>query len=308
MVDLLVESASPVTREAFSDFVTSVIGTRWYIASDFCLHDDTRPNDVFAYSVFAHDAHFVERAREIQSIFPRDLKKTNSVSGEMMDYLRFGRRFHFAFIVNKDRRLFADAVGARAAIDESLAMMRNYKDADAHEDLIGAMALLRQEANANSFNYGLLQDMVLASTFAGVVALLLQLEGRAELIGWFPDRDKMTTAYKAIAYILFAKNASAFALRRKVPEAKIFLALPGPGDDGRPGIYFDELVRIPDYVAGAVASTTFDGRHPLSLKEKHSDIVAKALADNERFALFDLSLPPHPLQVRRITLRTDPSD
>jgi hypothetical protein len=305
-VDWLVEgslaavgSGEPVLRAAFTDFVIGSGEMKWIIGADFCLHDETRHNDVFAFTVFPGDTDFVTLSNEIASIFPRDAKKTRDVTPEMIAFLRSQRRFHFAFVVNKDRQFMADVNTAREAIDRTLEMLNELHDVADQQDAITQTRRLRQEANSNNFNARLFQDMVLMAAFAGIITLLLQLEGRAERIIFMPDRDDMTSAYRAVVHWMFAQNASAFALRRKIPEAPIAIGLPGPRNDGRKGSFIDEVVRLPDYIASAVAGTDLNRVQPVSLSQKAGDIIGKAFVDSSNIALLRVDLPPRLQLVRR---------
>jgi hypothetical protein len=73
-VDMLVEylfaAIDGAARDAFTAFVTAAGRTKWIIAADFCIADDTRPNDVFAFTVFPYDASLPELMTEIASVFP----------------------------------------------------------------------------------------------------------------------------------------------------------------------------------------------------------------------------------------------
>lgn len=306
LVEHLLANVDGELRESFTEFVVASGQVRWIIAGDFVIADHSRPNDVFGFTVTPYDASFEDLETEIKTVFPKDLKETKVITQAMIDYLRSKRRFHFAFVVNKDRRLFKSVGEARTTIDQTIAMMLNYRDVDRHREAIAKIRALRQLANANPFNVKLFQDIILMAAFGGFVATLLQLEGRAELIGLFPDRDKMTTAYGTVAYEAFAADASAFAGRRKVPDAQIALALPGPRAGGSSGLYFDELIRVPDYVAGAIAGTEFKPPRPSSVNQKCVDIVAKALVDNANAAVLKVDLPPRTLLASRIAVQSTP--
>jgi hypothetical protein len=312
-VDMIVEHVlsafdygQPSLYQNFAEFVAASGQTKWLLSADFCLHDDTRPNDVFAFTVFPYDADFEAINAEIMAVFPRDAKSTRDITPDMIAFLRSHRRFHFAFVVNRDRLFLPDVESARQAIDVTIDIMSRYKDVEDQRDAIARLRALRQEANANSFNYLLAQDMILMAAFGGIIALLLELEGRAEHVAFFPDRDDMTTAYKAIAYFLMAHNASSFALRRKVPEAQMALALPGPRDDGRRGIYADELVRIPDYIAAAVSGTELAQLNPASVSQKAADLVGKAFVDSSNISIMRVDLSPLALAARRIMIQSTP--
>ena len=71
-------------------------------------------------------------------------------------------------------------------------MMRNWQDADRQKETIKQFEALRQEARANYFNLRLFGHMVLMNALAAVVACLLIKQRTPEIIGWLPDRYKMT--------------------------------------------------------------------------------------------------------------------
>jgi hypothetical protein len=309
MIDAIVAALLAViggdSARDFSDFVASGDHTKWVISADFCLNDPHRYCDVYAFSVFPFDAYMPDIGSEIAVVFARDIKSTKSITPEMIDYLRSRRSFHFAFVVNRSRRLFPSVEDAQAALDLTLAMIGKRKgDQERAQDDLRLIRMLRQEANARNFNTKLFQDVTILAALAGFIALLLQREGRAELIGFFPDQDNMTTVHRAISYWAFAQNASAFAHRFRVPDAQIVNALPGPRTDGRKGIYYDELIRIPDFIAGAVSGTRFDEASPKSIAMKCRDLIAGAFVDNPNIALIQLDLPPLDASARKIQLRS----
>jgi hypothetical protein len=87
IVETLLAALGERGRLSFSEFVTASGNTKWLLAADFCLHDATRVNDVFAFTLFAHDTSFDDRAAEIRAVAARDLKNIRDVSDEMLSYL-----------------------------------------------------------------------------------------------------------------------------------------------------------------------------------------------------------------------------
>ncbi len=312
-VDNLVEhvlaalnTGTPTMRQNFTEFVVRGAEAKWLISADFCLHDETRPNDVFAFTVFPSDRDFVTMQTEIAAVFPKDAKRVRNITPQMIAFLRSPRRFHFAFVVNRDRQFIPDVATARQAIDTTISMYENMKDAADQQGTIERTRRLRQLANANSFNCNLFQDMILLAAFGGIVATLLQLEGRAELIAFMPDRDDMTTSYGAIAYPTFADNAHAFSQRRKVPAAKIALGIPGPRNDGRKGTYLDEVIRIPDYIASGVSGTDLSQLRPISLHQKAADLVGKAFIDSSNVAVIGVNASMTNMSANRLIISSSP--
>jgi hypothetical protein len=185
---------------------------------------------------------------EIRRIAPKDVKQNKNIDAEVLGYLRSAQRFSFCFVVNKDCKWFHGLAEARQAIDNSLVMMRHWKDADQQQDVIKRFEVLREDARANSFNVKLFGHMVLMNSLAAVTACLLVKHGAPEIIGWFPDRDKMTSSYKAIADELFSTNLSALCQSMSIDESrfKVAIGVPGPPDGVvAKGNWYDDLVRVP---------------------------------------------------------------
>jgi hypothetical protein len=105
---------------------------------------------------------------------------------------------------------------------------------------------------------------------------------------------------------IFALDAAAFARQRRYPEAMLSYAVPGPRPDGTKGTWYDELVRIPDFLAGAASGTEFHRSQPVCVSEKYAQIVGEVFVDNPHVAVVKLSLPPHEPQAEKLALDRPP--
>jgi hypothetical protein len=266
----VLDTLQPQVAKEFHNFVLSRGISKWFIAADFVLDAPDRPNDTFAFTIFPQKADFDQIQAEIRRIAPRDIKQNKTVSEEMLRYLRSSDRFTFCFVANKDRKWVPGLPLARQVIEENLRMMRNWQDADRQKDVIKRFEALREEARANSFNVKLFGHMVLMNALAAVVACLLIRHGAPEIIGWLPDRDKMTSAYKAIAHELFSTNLSALCQSLQIDERrfKVAIGIPGVAEGAEKGVWFDDLIRVPDHIAGAVAAWDIDNNRLPSGGEK----------------------------------------
>jgi hypothetical protein len=162
-------------------------------------------------------------------------------------------------------------------LDQSLLMMRNWNDAENQGQVIEAFKQLRERANANNFSAQLMSTMMIATVLAAFCAIILAQERKIEIVGWFPDRDNITTAYDQVAHHLFSVNFSAFCQRHGIADwrsIKTTIGLPKPDPLKPRQSWYDELVRIPDFIAGPLAAWNVTGR------EKYVDILRDAVADN----------------------------
>jgi hypothetical protein len=145
-------------------------------------------------------------------------------------------------------------------------MMRNWRNAEALTDTIRAFERLQEKAKANNFSAQLMSTTMIATVLAAFCAILLAQERGIEIVGWFPDRDNITTSHERIAEFMYGINFSAFCQRHGIDERPIKLLIGRPEPDAanpRQG-WYDELVRISDFVAGPLAGwhyrRNFDGR------------------------------------------------
>lgn len=299
LVAALTAATGEEGRDAFARFVFSSPATKWFVACDFVIDDKGRDNDAFAFTVFPWDAALEDLLAEIRHASPHDLKQIKRVAPAMLSYLRSPRRLHFVFVPNRDRRLVRDHAEAREALGRTIDEMRASCDAD-HRETIKAFERLRREALARGFKLALFGDIMLLATLAGFIASLLQADGRAEEIVFCADRDNMTSAYGAVVNELFSLNAVAFAQRHHYSGATLSCALPGPRPDGTKGNWYDEFVRIPDFLAGAASGTDFQGSYPVCISEKCAQIVSNVFTDNPCVTVLQLYLPPHETKAVRL--------
>ncbi|WP_139794282.1 hypothetical protein [Chromobacterium violaceum] len=119
--------------------------------------------------------------------------------------------------------------------------------------------------------------MALTSILAAILAFYLSKETSCKKIIWFPDRDKIHDAFSKISFDLFEINHWVLCLQ-ELPKEKI----PRIGfaiDEGSESrLWFDTLIRLPDFIAGTVASWCLETN--LTSREKHARVLEQVVADN----------------------------
>ena len=262
---------------------------KWFVVSDFVIADPQAFRDAYVYTLFPYETPLEQLKAHLAKLAPRDLKKSKTVSHEFTNYLQSGAVFSFCFLTPKRYRVAGNIENVREALDKTVQMMQSWHDAGTQTQVIQAFRVLRQRANANGFNAGLMSTMTIATSVAAFVALILAAESRAELVGWFPDRDKITHAYDRIASYMFSVNFSAFCQQQGVDEghAKIIIGDAAASDIGGEDAWYDELIRVPDAVAGALAVWDYE-RNLVPSKLKFSEVLRGAIADNPYLVILSL--------------------
>ncbi|BBT15094.1 hypothetical protein WP8S17C03_11430 [Metapseudomonas otitidis] len=256
----------------FSDFLKRNSGFKsWWLFSDFCIGDKDKPNDTFAISIcpaFEHPEVLVER---IKGAIPQDLKKTRDIEEAATEFLKDGRMFHFVFVVEGRKYFFGETPDSRLNksrlfCQQAFDLLVEFK---APKDVLKPFRQLLQESKAKSFNFNLLTNVVLFSSMMSFLNCMLINHAGAKLIGMFPDRDKIESWCSSI-YSHLIDNYTQGVL--ELVEGRSFdytLKRGVPSDQNVKNNWYDEFIRVPDYMAGVVASWDIDlgtigeGKHEL---------------------------------------------
>src|SRR6266849_3552293 len=221
----------------------------------------------------------------IAKSLPKDFKNTKTVTSEVKEYFHSGETFTICLLTAKTCRAAGDIATVRRLLDETLRVMRNWLNADSQREVIRAFEQLKEKAKANNFKPQLMSTMVIATVLAAFCKIILAQERKIERVGWFPDRDKITTSYNRIAEHMLATNFSAFCQRHKVDEHPIVTLIGRAETDvaNPKQSWYDQLVRTPDFLAAALANWHYnknDKTTMVTARQKYVDMLQGAVADN----------------------------
>lgn len=271
----------------FRAFVRGTHTRKWMISADFVLSGDERVNDTFAFTVFRYDKDDIaEVMSEARRAIPRDLKRVRSIGSEALAYLAGRERFHFCFMPDRARHVADTVEDARAVIDDTIASIGQWPHGADRDAYGAAFAALRQEAKARRFPVALLNDVVLLAALAACIAFLIAKHSDPELVTWFVDRDKMTTAFKGIVTWAMTANFAALCGNGGVDRGRVTLvnAVETEATGGKEG-WFDALVRPADYIAGAMARWDLRENVLRSGSDKFVQMVDSVIGENPHVAV-----------------------
>jgi hypothetical protein len=264
--------------------------TKWFIAADFCLHDEDRPNNVYAFSILPYDATFSSIKDEIRKAIPRDWKKSKNISQSAIGYLANQRRFHIAFVLPQPPAVFYNGPGSNASCiaRESISLSIDQLTSQSNNtEIVRKLRDLLQKSASKSFNVKLLADIYILKDFICFVTLLLARETTVEKVSWLPDRDNMTTWCDGVIFDLGIANllGAAQHLELQIAHETLSVALPRP-DSAENAMWFDELIRLPDYVAGILAAWNLARNEIPSEKAKYMVMAQQFVASAENIMVF----------------------
>lgn len=264
------------------------------IASDYCVGDKGKPNDVMAFTVVPR--HMID-LNELAHSLPRDIKKTKEITEEISGALNSTRYFHVAFMLDDIRgvmhspRKCPQAVALQNMVDviEMLDMwIRNQPGgAEKFGAQLKKFKIAEKELKKRSVNIKLFKHVSVASILASILALYISKEAFCQSITWVHDRDKIHEAFGAICFDLFEINHWGACLQ-EVPENRIPRVGYFVDTEGGRNLWYDPLIRLPDYIAGTVAS--WNMRANLTTADKHARLLEQVIADNPHCHLIKIDM------------------
>ena len=288
IVDAVRSTISQGIEAHFADHMERHRATRWLVFSDYVLRQPNRPNDVFAFTLMPGGKELESLIAEFPVIATRDFKDVRTVSESMLTLLCDERLFTICFIANPSRRITRNVATLRGMLDQTIAMMERWQDANCHAEMIGKFKAMRNKAESEGFNVRLLDDILVATSLAALLVVLICKQARAERIGWFSDRDSITTAHQSIANYFYGVNVSAFCQRLMDGWRGPELGINGSVEEGG-SLWCDSFLRIPDYCAGAISAWSIDQNKLPSEPQKYLQVLSEGIAGQSNIHLIRLN-------------------
>jgi hypothetical protein len=289
IIDDIYSTVSQGIEQGFSDYVKGHDTSRWMLFSDYVLKDRDRPNDVFAFTLVPGGQHLNSLLAEFSATATHDFKKIREVSDSMARLLTDKRLVTLCFVVSPARVITGNVEALRGMLDDTLAMMEKWEDADGHRELINNFKAMRQKAESRSFNIRLLGDIIVATTLAAFLTYLVCKHTKVERVGWFSDRDNITTAHQRIADIFYSVNVSSCCQRLMKGWCGPLLGVNGVAAEGN-SLWCDDFLRVPDYFAGAVSAWHIEQNALSSDLPKYSQVLLEAVADKPNVHIIKLNI------------------
>lgn len=229
-------------------------------------------------------------SKGITKIAPHDLKHTRDITESMLTMLSNDMFFSISVILEEDFYFsqFNKFAFLKLA-DDYIKMLNMWSDnqpykKDYYDKVIKKFRIFKNEVNRKSFNIGLAQEIISLSFFVSYITYLLKKYIDIKGICWFSDRDKMTDAYNKIIYDLYEIQGHTFCVNNNI-DYEIINGI-GVPDRGSDKLWFDELVRIADYICGALADYNFENNGVTH--KKHLMLHEKLIADNQNILIFTI--------------------
>lgn len=275
MIDLLpvLVQATVKTRFQLKQwFARYPAGMPWSVISDYCIGDANKRNDVFSFVVVAPHDKAENICEYIARVAPKDLKNIRKVPLGLIQYLtcEVPVTFSVSFVMRREDALLRDYLsieamsaligGAISFMDDRCSLYHDARDIDFHRGSIKRLKAFKRDLEHKGVNAKLARQIHLLAAMVATLCNLLNQAVSAKAIRWISDRDAMFERHDAVvsdlAYIYYLTQAIEFASpeQRKAQnlgESLATLVFEIPEKTGKHR--FDQLVRLPDYLAGTLA-------------------------------------------------------
>ncbi|MFP3556993.1 hypothetical protein SB861_40785 [Paraburkholderia sp. SIMBA_049] len=287
------EIDSVVTRSGteahFRQYVERYRTPRWGIFSDYVIGDRDRPSDTFVFTVAPLGMHLSGLFALALGKSTPDLKDVKSIPQQMRGILDDARFYSFCFSLKKGDGLPFD----RQQIGDGLReLARTLKLQGAPGDTFAKnLSEALSKVRANSFSTKLFSDILFTASIVSYLVCLISRTSplRPDRIGWFSDRDRITSAYGELVKHLIALE---------VPSAcsENFEGWRGPvvgvNAQGPGQLWCDGILRVPDYLAGTLSVLCFESETMSTEASKFVDMLQNVMAGERSIRVFRASLNP----------------
>ncbi|MCO1335945.1 hypothetical protein MO867_16550 [Microbulbifer sp. OS29] len=315
MLELLIPIRETLNKSALVElsnwFCEMPDNAAWYVISDYCFGDKTKQNDTVSFTILLNHDKIENIKKYINHFAPKDIKSTRTVSEEFLQYINSPVVFTFTFVIDRKSNLLRDYasdenmlsfLGPFRNIVNGIASKSTF-DSGYIDSVLKRSYLFEADFEKKNFNSKLARQIFLVSAFAGLVFEHLTITKKPEYIQWVSDRDALAERYDGfiydLSYFLFLTGYYGYILKtEKSPMMldKPKFIFPTPEKSGKNN--FDELIRIPDYLAGTLAD--FDITANTFSKDKYNTILFGSMVNSKNHVVLNVSGSSNDITCRRL--------
>jgi len=278
--------------------------SRWACSSDYCFNDRNKSNNVMTFTLIPCIDDFNNLSKFLSKIARVDIKKTKYVPKEFTDFLKTYPIINFSFIINDKKKIFGSENNIVKGNFENtfIFMKKQYVEWSKKQPnqrkyfnktlkkINCILQLIKNSKKIKQIRYMLLV------TFLGayVSSKVLQQLKNIELFGWFSDRDAINEVCNNFSIELFQYYLHGLVGGKNIT----FVASPASSKDNA---FYEEFVRIPDYIAGTLAD--YNIQNNTITKNKFNDILTNYMAENQdNNFIFRIFIQENKLSCSRVTI------
>ncbi|MBT2641621.1 hypothetical protein J7I80_05260 [Bacillus sp. ISL-41] len=270
--------------------------TKWMIYSDYCLDDENKLYNAATFTILPYIDDIDVLKKLIKEWAPKDLKRTSNVDERFCAFLKSGYLFNISIVFEKGKNHFFGRSSKEQnilALDKIIEQFNLWIETTPSNEtyfntVIRKIKKLKQEMERKTFSLKLFQNITMVQAIVSYLMLTISKEStiKPEIIGWFSDRDNLITAFDGILYDLIYMNYHNMCEMEKMSDkesVKIAVAEP---DLKVKSLWYDEMIRMSDYLSGALAGRNFINPQ----KDKYDELFERAIVENPYLAILSFNV------------------
>lgn len=300
ILEIMNSSVLPQLKSYFDKFRSE---KDWILISDYTQSKNLDRVETFCFSLVPKSFLGYKQIQAINFLQPKDLKNTSNISLDFISFISGEIFRHFVFCFgSKKENPFSNSSqeDARQSVLEfkNYISNLNFPSITDKETVLQKLKILEEKSKQKNFNNVLYEKIIVTSCIAAIIANWISKFTFADKFTWISDRDDKTTFCNGIIYEIFSSSYSGLAYGSEKVKLLILETLE-TAESGK--LWFDEFIRIPDYIAGTFSKVPIDGgqldysKHQIILPEILGVCkIVKIVRNNEELRVshekFDLNL------------------
>jgi hypothetical protein len=276
--EVIYQSSIADMRRAYFEQVK--LSDSWLLLSDYYFGDD-KTNKVITFTSLPYLGGLPQLQSIIRALAPRDIKHARSVDGRFIEFLRQLPALNISFIFQQDKYFawtrsdefqthmaeFCEILSAYVAFWRRDSVNHARLDALAR-NIQHAQELLQQKKKIR-----ILCEAFVISLLGGYVGSLLCRETALTKLCWLSDRDRTNELGANFVRDLFHVTL--------IDIVKRNISFSFTTANSNSEEWYADLIRIPDFITGALASFDFDNTGKHTTKPAGLSLIGAYLANNK---------------------------
>ncbi|MCG6604135.1 hypothetical protein ACWPO0_08275 [Acinetobacter nosocomialis] len=279
--------------ENLSSFINLHSRTKkWLIVSDYALDDDSKNGNFITFTIIPHYIAIDKLMGLVRKLQPKDIKKTKKINNAFIEFLRSRIFFNICIELPSQReRIIGGGLDYFKLLYTCLGQNTNKSD-------------IEKQCNyfINKLNRSpklpLHTDIDLIASIVSIIQVqIFKSVPDVENICWLSDRDKILTTLGQVSkerltpmifHLINYRSQILFGylnLPFKRQNTNV-LSFGLPESEG--SMWYDSLVRIPDFIAGSLADN--NQKEKFVSKEIFRVVLEEVISNRDQNAIFRLNL------------------
>ncbi len=293
LVEIAIDRISPITslldevfyqssmddmRCAYVDHVKRF--NSWIILSDYYFGDD-KTNKVITFAALPYLGGLPQLQSIIRALAPRDIKHTRSIDGRFIEFIRQLPALNISFIFEQDK-YFAWTSSAEFQVhmvefceilSDYVAFWRRDTLNPTRLDILSRNIRHAQELLRQKKKIRVLCEAFVISLLGGYVGSILCRETALTDLCWLSDRDRTNELGNNFVRDLFQVTL--------IDIVKRNISFSFTTANSNSEEWYADLIRIPDFITGAIAGFDFDNPGNSTAKPAALSLIGVYLANNK---------------------------